>query len=265
MKPLVGIFHSAMAANGASKALHTAGITAGHLMLLTPETGSTELHSVSPEHPAGSCDVTSGHVMGAAIGFAGGLLSSAVVPLVVPGVGPILAVGVLVAGALVGATVGATVGGVVQDTFTMTLAPEEVFVYEEALRQQCSLLVVKPIDEHQHDLARLLFERLGTERVTTVRDHWWQRQRQQEVATYRGTGAEFAAHEVSYRHGFEAALDVRARGKTYGEAAHALAQRDPAMYQDDVYHYGFERGQGYYHAMLTHDLVEHAHVAATAH
>lgn len=265
MKPVVGIFHSAMAANDARKALQAAGITAGHLMLLTPETGSIELHSVSPEHPAGACDVKAGHVMGAATGFAGGLLSSAVVLLVVPGVGPILAVGALVAGALMGATVGATVGGVVQNTFTVTLPPEDVFVYEEALRQQCSLLVVKPIDEHQHDLARVLFERLGTERVNEVRDHWWRRQRQREAAVYHGSGADFAAHEVSYRHGFEAALDVRARGKTHSEAAHTLVQRDPAMYQDDVYRYGFDRGHAYYQAMLAHDLAEHAHTAAAVH
>jgi len=265
MKPLVGIFHSAMAANGASKALHVAGITAGHLMLLTPETGSTTLHTVSSEHPAGACDVKAGHVLGAASGFAGGLLGSAAVMLVVPGVGPLLAVGTLVASVLVGVTVGATVGGLVQDTFTMALAPEDVFVYEEALRQKCSLLIVKPVDEQQREIARVLFARLGTERVDELREHWWRHRRQQEAAIYQGTGAEFAAHEVSYRRGFEAALDVRARGKTYTEAAHTLAQRDPAMYQDAVFHYGFDRGQAYYQAMLTHDLIEHTHATATAH
>jgi hypothetical protein len=265
MKPVVGIFHSMMAANGARKALQTAGIAAGHMMLLTPETGSAELHNVSSEHPAGACDMKAGHVLGAATGFAGGLLGGAAVILVVPGVGPILAVSALVATVLVGVTVGATVGALVQGTFTMELAPEDVFVYEEALRQKCSLLVVKPIDQPQHDMVRVLFERLGTERVNELREHWWRRQRQQEAATYHGTGADFAAHEVSYRRGFEAALDVRTRGKTYSEAAHALAQRDPAMYQDNVFRSGFERGQAYYHAMLTHDLVEQSHATATAH
>jgi hypothetical protein len=251
-----------MAANGASKALHATGITAGHLMLLTPETGSTTLHTVSPEHPAGAFDVKAGHVLGAATGFAGGLLSSAVVMLVVPGVGPLLAVGTLVAGALVGATVGATVGGVVQDTFTMTLAPEDVFVYEEALRQGCSLLLVKPVDNKQRETVRALFERLKTEKVNDLREHWWRQQRQEEAAAYHGTGVEFAAHEVSYRRGFEAALDVRDRGKSYAEAAHVLAQRDPAMYQDEVFRNGFARGQVYYRAMLTHDLVGHPHAAS---
>jgi hypothetical protein len=265
MEMLVGIFHSAMAATGASKALHAAGITAGHLMLLTPETGSAGLHTVSSEHPAGACDVKAGHVLGAATGFAGGLLGSAAVMLVVPGVGPILAVGALVASVLVGVTVGATVGGLVQSTFTMALAPEDVFVYEEALRQQCSLLLVKPVDEHQHEMVRVLFARLGTERLNDLREHWWRRQRQQEAVAYHRTHEEFAAHEVSYRRGFEAALDVRGRGKSYTEAAHMLAQRDPAMYQDDVFRYGFERGQVYYHAMLTHDLLGHTHSATAAH
>ena len=255
MKVLVGIFHSATAANEASQALHAAGLPTGHLMLLTPETGGAALHTVSPEHPAGACDVKAGHVLGAATGFAGGLLSSAAVILLVPGVGPILAVGTLVTGALVGATVGATLGGVVQDTFTMTLAPEEVFVYEEALRQECSLLLVKPGDEHQRDLILALCARLSTERVDDLREHWWQGQRQQEAAAYQGTDEEFAAHEATYRRGFEAALDMRARGKTYAEAAHALAVRDGAIYHDDVFRQGFARGQIYYHTMLAQDLV----------
>lgn len=264
MKPLVGIFHSAMAANGASKALQAAGIPVGHLMLLTPETGSTVLHTVSSEHPAGACNLKAGHVLGAATGFAGGLLGSAAVMLVVSGVGPILAVGTLVASVLVGVTVGATVGGLVQDTFTMALAQEDVFVYEEALRQRCSLLLVKPVNEEQQDMVRVLFARLGIEDVNELREHWWRHQRQQEAATYHGTGADFAAHEVSYRRGFEAALDVRTRGKSYSEAAHVLAQRDPAMYQDEVFRYGFGRGQAYYQAMLTHDLLEPAHVVTSA-
>jgi hypothetical protein len=265
MKPMVGIFHSMIAANGARKALQVAGITAGHMMLLTPETGSAELHTVSPEHPAGACDVKAGHVLGAAGGFAGGLLTGATVLLVMPGVGPILAVGALVATVLAGITVGATVGGLVQDSFTMALPPEEVFVYEEALRQKCTLLIVKPIDEHQGNIVRVLFERLGTERVNEIREHWWRGQRLREAAAYHGSDAVFAAHEVSYRHGFETALDVRARGKTYSEATRTLAQRHPAMYQDSVFRSGFERGQAYYQAMLAHDLVEHGHAAAATH
>jgi len=231
-------------------------------MLLTPETGSTTLHAVSSEHPAGACDVKAGHVLGAATGFAGGLLSSAVVMLAVPGVGPVLAVGTLVAGALVGVTVGATLGGLVQDTFTMTLGPEDVFVYEEALRQGCSLLLVKPVDDKQGEATLALFTRLGTERVNDLREHWWRSQRRQEAIASHDMGEEFAAHEVSYRRGFEAALDVRARGKSYAEAAHVLAQRDPAMYQDDVFRHGFARGQIYYHAMLKHDLLGDTRSAA---
>lgn len=264
MHVLVGIFHSAMAARGASQMLHEAGVTTGHLMLLTPETGRAELHTVSPQHPAGACDVRAGHVMGAATGLAGGLVSSAAVILLVPGVGPILAVGTLVTGALIGATAGATICRIVQDTFTLTLAPDDVFVYEDALRQGCSLLLVSPSDDEQRAVTTALFTRLNTERVDTLRDQWWRCQRQHEAMAYPGTAAEFARHEVSYRCGFEAALDVRTRGKTFAEAAHVLAQRDPAMYQDDVFRHGFARGQEYYHAMLERDLSGHPKSVAIA-
>ena len=264
MKVLAGIFHSAVAAKGASRALHAAGITEGHLMLLTPD-DNVELRSVSSERPAGACDVRAGHVLGAATGFAGGLLSGAMVSLLVPGVGPILAVGTLMVSTIVGVTVGATLGGLVQDTFTLTLPPEEVFVYEEALRQGCSLLLVKPSDEGQVGVVQTLFARLGAERTDDMREQWWKRVREQEAITYHDSPQHFAAHEVSYRRGFEAALDARDRGKTYAEAVHVLATRDPAMYQDDVFRQGFERGQAYYHAMLERDLLTNSRIAGATH
>ena len=255
MQVLVGIFHSAEAATGASKTLYTTGIRTGHLMLLTPETGGAALHTVSSEHPAGACEVKAGHVMGAATGFAGGLLTSAAAVLLIPGVGPILAIGTLVTGALVGATVGAAVGGIVQDTFTMTLAPEDVFVYEEALRQGYSLLLVHRLDGQQHDTVRDLFTRINTEHLHNLWERWWPERRQQEAATYQETAEEFAAHEFTYRRGFEAALDVRTRGKTYAEAAHVLAMRDGSLYQDRVFGRGFARGQLYYHTMLEQEVL----------
>jgi hypothetical protein len=254
MTILTGIFHSVVAASGASRKLHEQGISAGHMMLLTPEAGRAELHEVAPEHLAGADGVRAGHVMGAVTGVAGGLLSSAVLTLILPGVGPIFAIGSLVTGAFAGATVGAAVGGIVQDRFTMLLPPEDVFVYEEALRRGCSLLIVKPVDERQRERTRALFAQLQTESVDELREHWWRQQRQQEIVSTHGTAREFAAHEMTFRHGFESALDVRNRGRSYAEAIPELAERDPTMYQDVVYRAGFSRGQEYYRTTVAHDV-----------
>ena len=256
MKLLIGIFPSVDVAEEAGRALRAVGVAENHLLLLTPEGSGTRLQSVSPEKTAGACGTTAGHLMGAATGFASGVLGGAAVILLVSGVGPIVAVGSLVFGSLVGVAVGATLGGLMQRAFDMTIAPEEFFVYEDALRQGFSLLIVKPSNEEQRHAADQVLTRLGTKGFDALREQWWQRQREQEAAAYKGASS-FAAHEFSYRRGFEAALDARDRGKTFAEAASVLALRAPGMYKDEAFRYGFERGQTYYHAMREHDLVAH--------
>jgi len=256
MKLLIGIFPSVDVAEEAGRALRAVGVAENHLLLLTPEGSGTRLQSVSPEKTAGACGTTAGHLMGAATGFASGVLGGAAVIFFLSGVGPIVAVGSLVFGSLVGVAVGATLGGLMQRAFDMTIAPEEFFVYEDALRQGFSLLIVKPSNEEQRHAADQVLTRLGTKGFDALREQWWQRQREQEAAAYKGSSS-FAAHEFSYRHGFEAALDARDRGKTFAEAAPVLALRAPGMYQDEAFRYGFERGPTYYHAMREHDLVAH--------
>ena len=256
MKLLIGVFPSVDVAEEAGRALRAVGVAENHLLLLTPEGSGTRLQSVSPEKTAGACGTTAGHLMGAATGFASGVLGGAAVILLVSGVGPIVAVGSLVFGSLVGVAVGATLGGLMQRAFDMTIAPEEFFVYEDALRQGFSLLIVKPSNEEQRHAADQVLTRLGTKGFDALREQWWQRQREQEAAAYKGASS-FAAHEFSYRRGFEAALDARDRGKTFAEAAPVLALRAPGMYKDEAFRYGFERGQTYYHAMREHDLVAH--------
>jgi len=256
MKLLIGVFPSVDVAEEAGRALRAVGVAENHLLLLTPEGSGTRLQSVSPEKTAGACGTTAGHLMGAATGFASGVLGGAAVILLLSGVGPVVAVGSLVFGSLVGVAVGATLGGLMQRAFDMTIAPEEFFVYEDALRQGFSLLIVKPSNEEQRHAADQVLTRLGTEGFDALREQWWQRLREQEAAAYKGASS-FAAHEFSYRRGFEAALDARDRGKTFAEAAPVLALRDPGMYKDEAFRHGFERGQTYYHAMREHDLVAH--------
>ena len=260
MKLLIGIFPSVDVAEEAGRALRAVGVAENHLLLLTPEGSGTRLQSVSPEKTAGACGTTAGHLMGAATGFASGVLGGAAVIFFLSGVGPIVAVGSLVFGSLVGVAVGATLGGLMQRAFDMTIAPEEFFVYEDALRQGFSLLIVKPNNEEQHHAADQVLTRLGTKGFDALREQWWQRQREQEAAAYKGASS-FAAHEFSYRRGFEAALDARDRGKTFAEAASVLALRAPGLYQDKAFRHGFERGQTYYHAMREHDLVAHTQPA----
>jgi hypothetical protein len=144
-----------------------------------------------------------------------------------------------------------------QQTFGMTIAPEEFFVYEDALRQGFSLLIVKPSNEEQRHAADQVLTRLGTKGFDALREQWWQRLREEEAAAYKDSSTHFVDHEFSYRRGFEAALDARDRGKTFAEAASVLALRAPGLYQDKAFRHGFERGQTYYHAMREHDLVAH--------
>src|SRR5260370_5504020 len=113
-----------------------------------------------------------GALVGGAAGLSGGPL---IVAALVPGVGPITAIG-LWGGALraaVGASVGAVAGGKLENAMTDGLPEEELFVYEDALRQGRSVLIALAADEAEAARFRELLKAEGAESVDAAREQWW--------------------------------------------------------------------------------------------
>ncbi|HJZ67605.1 MAG TPA: hypothetical protein VKF81_05765 [Blastocatellia bacterium] len=177
MEPVVGIFKRPVQAQKAIEDLKHAGIPSDHLNFLAPGSAGAELEAlprIETEQPG--MGEAMGGVVGGAIGAAGGMgLGTAAASIFVPGVGPVIAAGLLSAALFGtgGAVGGVAVGKAIEEGMTDGLPVDEIYVYEDALRQGRSLVVITPVDEQQAELARRVIERAGAESIDSARESWW--------------------------------------------------------------------------------------------
>src|SRR6266446_875991 len=145
MKPVVGVFKSRSAAQSAAAKLVPLGIPNDRINILTPDITQTELAQLptqAAEQPG------MGKAMGATVGGAIGVAAASTLPallgsLLVPGVGPILAIGLA----------GGGVGAAMENSTTEGLPEDELFVYEDALRQGHSAVIAFAANDQQAQAA----------------------------------------------------------------------------------------------------------------
>jgi hypothetical protein len=243
MKTLVGIFDAQTDAAAAYRDLRSLNLGGENIIVLSPGASLKELDAVPTqggEQPGMGKAI--GGVIGGAMGLAGGV---AVATLLLPAVGPVLALG-LGAGALGlgGAAAGAVGGGALEDLLTRGLPKDEIFLYEDALRQGRTVIVVVCEDEELLTRSREIMERNRAERLDAAREKWWIGLRDSEEAQYDAPrGGE---QEQLFRRGFEAALEPDLRGKTLQDAVSLLRERFPRVYKEESFERGFLRAQNYY-------------------
>src|SRR5947209_5761800 len=250
METVAGIFRSRAQADSAIQNLVTAGVRQENINVLAPGTTPEEIESKVPttetEQPGMGTAI--GGTVGGALGIAGGMhVGAAAASLFVPGVGPIFAAGLLGAALLGagGAATGATLGNEVENNMADGLPHDELYVYEDALRQGRTVLIVIAEDGPQADAARSILAQAGAESLDAARESWWVGLRDAEAEHYRGQGGDLAAEEVRYRNGFVAALHPRARAKSYDEANEFLRERYGEGCADNAFKCGYDRGQDY--------------------
>ena len=193
-----------------------------------------------------------GGTVGGALGVAGGLhLGSALASLLVPGVGPVLAVGMIGAALLGagGAAAGMAAGDKIEENLAAGLPHDELFVYEDALRQGRTVVIAVADTDEQGEAAQAALMAAGAESVDAARENWWIGLRDAEDEAYTGQGGDFTRDEESYRRGFEAALHPHARGTSYGDANERLRARYGDECEHDAFRCGYERGQTYHRQM----------------
>ena len=250
-----GIFAHQINAQRAIEHLRAIGIADERLVLLSPGIMVVEMEEIVPE---GETDESGtgekvGSAVGRGIGIAGGIMLGGVVgSFFMPGVGAVLAAGVLAAALLGtgGAALGAVAGGVLDDAAAEHLRHDDLHLYEAALRQGRSVLIAVANDEKQAEAVRKVLADAGAESLNEAREHWWRELRAAEEESYEKEGRDFALDETLYRHGFEAALHPRLRGKAYAEAANFLRERYNDDYRADAFRRGYERGQAYHQGLV---------------
>ena len=193
-----------------------------------------------------------GGLLGGAAGLSAGPL---IVAALIPGVGPITAIGLL-GGAILaaaGASVGAVAGGKLENAMTEGLPEDELFVYEDALRQGRSVLIALAEDEAEASRLRELLKAEGAESVDAAREQWWIGLRGAEQEHYSTFARNLSDDEKFYRLGFESALHARTRCKEYDQvlgemtaAIEDLEHENPGAHIAEPFQRGYERGRDYY-------------------
>ncbi|NOT55042.1 MAG: hypothetical protein HOP18_10585 [Deltaproteobacteria bacterium] len=251
MRTLIGIFRSSATAATAVTQLRMAGFTDDHLLLLTPHS-ITGLHAgrLPVPHPHGSCGITAGHIVGAISGFAGGALAGAVAIWLMAEGSLFVTMGTIALASLAGVGVGAAAGDAVQKTFDPALSYEDLLVYEDAVRHGGDVLLVFPGDGAKIATAQQIFADLGVEGVEDARGHWWHRLQDDKAAALGMLHEGVTATEVEYLRGFDAALDSRMAELSCEEAITFIHEQERAVYQEEAFRRGYERGQTYREKLL---------------
>jgi hypothetical protein len=255
MEAVSGVFNTRSAAERVVQEAVSAGIPGDKVTLLTP--GSVD--RIDKEMPSIPTDSTEqpgmGKAIGALVGGGVGLTGGALLIALVPGVGPITAIGLLgaaIAGAA-GATVGATVGDKMEKSTIEGLPEDEIFVYEDALRQGRSVVVA--LAEHEESASRLreLMKKEGAESVDAAREQWWIGLRSAEESHYSKSGQNFANDERFYRLGFQAALHAKTRCMEFDQVSGAMnaaledvQRQHPGVDVEEAFTRGYQRGRDYY-------------------
>ncbi|MGZ8480297.1 MAG: hypothetical protein ACXW6K_20360 [Candidatus Binatia bacterium] len=172
MKTLVGIFSSQANAARAYGDLRSLNLHRDDLILLSPEPSLQQIDAVPTEDgEQPGMGKALGGVVGGAMGLAAG---AAVASLLLPGVGAVIAIG-LGAGTLGlgGAVAGAASGGALEELLTRGLPKDEIYLYEDALRQGRTVLVVTSEDDDLLTQSRQLMERNGAESLDAAREKRW--------------------------------------------------------------------------------------------
>jgi hypothetical protein len=255
MEAVSGVFNTRSAAERVVQEAASAGIPADKVTLLTP--GSVD--RIDKEMPSVPTDSTEqpgmGKAIGALVGGGVGLTGGALLIALVPGVGPITAIGLLgaaIAGAA-GATVGATVGDKMEKSTIEGLPEDEIFVYEDALRQGRSVVVALAEREESASRLRELMKKEGAESVDAAREQWWIGLRSAEESHYSKSGKNFANDERFYRLGFQAALHAKTRCMEFDQVSGAMnaaledvQRQHPGVDVEEAFTRGYQRGRDYY-------------------
>ncbi len=248
MESVAGVFRSREDAQKAALELHNVRFDGNRINLLLPESSEAQIHSVrasDTEQPGMGGAL--GGVLGGALGLAGGFELGIGATALIPGVGPVLAVGAAAAAILGigGAVGGAAIGSAVDTQTTEGLPADEMFFYEDALRQGKSVVIAVAKNHEDADWARDFFQRFGAETVDAARDAWWIGLRPVEAEHYQAVGENFDEVEDEYRAGFESALRRELRGKSFVAGMDYLKEFHPGIWQTPAFRSGFERGQRY--------------------
>lgn len=168
MRPTVGIFTSPKDAEQAIEYLQSVGIQPDQVSLLRPTATQGEIHAVPT---TGTEQPGMGRAVGGVVGGTLGMQLGTTLSMVIPGIGPVVATGLVAAALLgvIGAVSGAAAGGALETSMTEGVPIDELYMYEDALRQGRTIIIALADGERQADAARKVLVEAGAESLDAAR------------------------------------------------------------------------------------------------
>ena len=250
METVAGIFTTRAAADEAIREINSLGIPNDRIALLTPGMSDKTIEHAVPledtEQPG--MGAAMGGTVGGAMGVAGGAgLGAAAASLLIPGVGPVIAGGILGAALLGagGAATGIAAGQALDKELEEGLPHDEIYLYEDALRQGRSVVVAFVDNEGAIYAVRGAMASASAEGIDEARENWWIGLRDAEEAAYEASARTFQTDEANYRRGFEDAM--KRHGKNSDPSSEFIAS--PVGADNEAFRRGYERGQLYQKAL----------------
>jgi len=233
----VGVFHTAKSALQAVEALRARGIQNDRISVFTPGPTPHPLSSVetSDTEQGGMGAAMAGSILGA-LGLGIGVI------LFVPVIGAVSVLGALAAGLMGagGVAAGAAVGSMLERKSLEGLIPvDEIYVYEDALAQGLSIVLVTPYDELAAETMEIL-KNAGAESVDAAKESWWVGLKDWRKLNYDAPEQEGLWEDPAYREGFEVALRHEAVGKSDVEGKADLEAQRP-----ESFWLGYSEGRAY--------------------
>jgi hypothetical protein len=235
-----GVFSSRDDAQRALAALGSIGVPATKTSVLTPGDVSRQRVLFDPAETPG-------------VGKGQPGPTSAFLPGVgwVTGAGP-LAIAILrAAGARIDAA-----DGSVKDALAEALPEDEIFLYEDALRDGRSVVIALADDAKAAASIRESFLKQGAEATDARRQQWWMALRDSEREHYSASGRNFTNDEKFYRLGFEAALHARTRCMEFDQVSaemdnrlEDLQRQYPDTEIEEAFTRGYRRGREHFQAL----------------
>lgn len=137
-------------------------------------------------------------------------------------------------------------GNAADDKNNEGVPPDEIFFYEDALRQGRSVVLVLAEDHSEEQRAHKVLADAGAESLDAARKDWWLGLRNAEQEHYRALGRNFELDEDAYRTGFSSALRRECRGGSIDEEADCLKWWYPDVWDSEPFRRGYERGRKYW-------------------
>ena len=212
-------------------------IGAEHVKLLTPESTRAAVKSVPTTEDMPPVGAPMGATVGSALGIAAAVM--------IPGLGQVTALGVAAA-ALFGAAggiLGWKTGAAADRALSGGLPVDEVYFYEDAIRQGRTVIVALVEDESKEPLVRETLAFCGAASIDKARERWWMGLRDAEAEHYGDHN--FEEHEALYRYGFTLGATGGSRPR-HLEALELWPHLDE--HERSVVRHGYERGMQSQHA-----------------